>query len=205
MARATRRPDGMRHHREPFYVRVATTANITIATALNAGDTIDGVVLAAGDRVLVKDQTAGAQNGIYVAGAAPARSYDMDSGTEVLGALILVLAGTANAGTIWRATNATTPTLGTTAIAFAEFAITVEDEGTPLARAATTLDFVGAGVTASGTGVEKTITIPGVTAAAVAALGFVGPLLISDTPSTPLVFADLIQNEAEDDLVYADV
>lgn len=40
-------------------------------------------------------------------------------------------------------------------------ALTVEDEGTPLATGATTLDFVGAGVTASGTGAEKTITIPG--------------------------------------------
>lgn len=39
--------------------------------------------------------------------------------------------------------------------------LTVEDEGTPLATSATTLDFVGAGVTASGTGAEKTITIPG--------------------------------------------
>jgi hypothetical protein len=39
--------------------------------------------------------------------------------------------------------------------------MTVEDEGTPLATGATTLDFVGAGVTASGTGAEKTITIPG--------------------------------------------
>jgi len=41
--------------------------------------------------------------------------------------------------------------------------------------------------------------------ATLSALGFVGALLISDTPSTPLVFADLIQNEAEDDLVYADL
>jgi hypothetical protein len=84
-------------------------------------------------------------------------------------------------------------------------ALTIEDEGTPLATAADTLDFVGAGVTASGTGAEKTITIPGVTAAAVAALGFVGALVITDTPSTPLVFADLVQNEDQDDLVYADI
>ncbi len=42
-----------------------------------------------------------------------------------------------------------------------------------------------------------------VTAAAVSALGFVGELLISDTPSTPLVFADIVQTEAQDDLVYA--
>ena len=50
-------------------VRVATTENITIATALNAGDPIDGVTLADGDRVLVKDQSTASQNGIYVAGA----------------------------------------------------------------------------------------------------------------------------------------
>ena len=44
-----------------------------------------------------------------------------------------------------------------------------------------------------------------VTTAAIAALGFVGPILITDTPSTPLVFADLIQNEAQTDLIYADL
>lgn len=111
----------MRHHREPFYVRCATTSAITIATGLNAGDTIDGIVLAAGDRVLVKDQVAGAENGIYVAGSTPARSYDMDSGTEVLGALVLVLAGTVNVGRVYRCTNATQPTLGATTLAWTEF------------------------------------------------------------------------------------
>jgi hypothetical protein len=40
---------------------------------------------------------------------------------------------------------------------------------------------------------------------ATSASGGIGPLLISDTPSTPLVFADLLQNEAQDDLIYADV
>ena len=107
--------------------RVATTASITIATGLNVGDTIDGVTLAAGDRVLVKDQATGSQNGIYVAGAAPARAFDMDQdlttavpAEEVLGAVVLVLAGTVNGGTLWRATNTTAPTLGTTAIAFTQ-------------------------------------------------------------------------------------
>jgi hypothetical protein len=55
-------------------VRVATTANITISTDLNVGDTIDGVTLADGDRVLVKDQSTASENGIYVAGSSPARS-----------------------------------------------------------------------------------------------------------------------------------
>lgn len=76
-------------------------------------------------------------------------------------------------------------------------ALTIKDEGSSLATAATSIDFVGAGVVASGTGAAKTVTIPG-------GSGGIGPLLISDTPSTPLVFADLIQNEAQDDLVYAD-
>jgi hypothetical protein len=83
--------------------------------------------------------------------------------------------------------------------------LTVQDEGTPLATSATTLNFVGAGVTASGTGATKTITIPSLTAANISALGFVGPILISDSPSTPLVFADLLQNDGQDDLMYADL
>src|SRR3990167_8472596 len=46
-------------------VRAATTANITIATALNNGDTLDGLTLADGELVLVKNQTTASQNGIY--------------------------------------------------------------------------------------------------------------------------------------------
>ena len=55
-------------------VRAATTANINIATALNANDTLDGVTLANGDRVLVKNQTSQGENGIYVVSATPALS-----------------------------------------------------------------------------------------------------------------------------------
>ena len=121
MARSTaHRPE--QHKRSPVkvYCRVATTANITIATALNSGDTIDGVTLATGDRVLVKDQSAGAENGIYVVAAVPARAYDMDTAAEVLGILVLVIAGTVNAATLWKTTNTTAVTLGTTAIVFAQ-------------------------------------------------------------------------------------
>lgn len=85
--------------------------------------------------------------------------------------------------------------------------LTVEDEGTPLTTAATALDFVGAGVTASGTGSTKTITIPGgtVTGADLVALGVVGPLLIGDDHSTPIVFADLLLTEDGDDFLYGDI
>jgi hypothetical protein len=85
-------------------VRVATTANITIATALNSGDVIDGITLANGDRVLVKDQTAAEANGIYVVSATPARSTDFDSLSpidEINGSLVAVQEGTANAGKVF--------------------------------------------------------------------------------------------------------
>ena len=145
-------------------VRVATTGNITISTGLNAGDTIDGVTLAAGDRVLVKDQSTGSQNGIYIAGSSPARASDFDEDDEVRGSVVYVIAGTTNAATAWKVTNTAVPDVGTDAITFASFgsgggSLTIEDEGTPLATSASTLDFVGAGVAATGTGAEKTITI----------------------------------------------
>lgn len=101
-------------------VRCATTADIAIATALNAGDSIDDVTLAAGDRVLVKDQADASENGIYVAGASPARAPDLDADGEIMGALVYVIAGTAGAGTIWRNTNTTAPAVDTDDITWAE-------------------------------------------------------------------------------------
>lgn len=87
-------------------VRVATTANITIATALNATDVIDGVTLANGDRVLVKDQTTPSQNGVYVVSATPARATDFATFDSHAGALLAVTAGTANANKMfWGAVN----------------------------------------------------------------------------------------------------
>jgi hypothetical protein len=166
--------DGWFHNGQAWKTpcRVATTANIAISTALNAGDTIDGVTLAAGDRVLVKDQTTGSQNGIWVAGATPVRAYDMDQdqttdvkSEEIGGAFVYVVSGTANGGKVFHTTNALGGTIGTTAIVWTELTtaspLTIKDEGTPLATAATSIDFVGAGVTASGTGAAKTVTIPG--------------------------------------------
>lgn len=85
-------------------VRVATTGNITIATALNSGDTLDGVTLADGDRVLVKDQSSPEQNGIYVVGASPARASDFDSLSpidEINGSWVGVQSGTANGGKVF--------------------------------------------------------------------------------------------------------
>jgi len=97
-------------------VRVATTAAIALAGL----QTIDGVVLVAGDRVLVKDQAAGADNGIYVAAAGTwARATDADSGTKLTaGALVPVEAGTVNADTIWMLKTDGAIIVGATPIAF---------------------------------------------------------------------------------------
>lgn len=99
-------------------VRVATTVAGTLATSFENGDTIDGVVLATGDRILIKDQASQAENGIYTVNAsgAPTRSTDMNAWTEVPGAFVAVEEGTSNADTVWLCTSNQGGTLGTTAI-----------------------------------------------------------------------------------------
>lgn len=107
-------------------VRVATTANVTISTALNNGDTLDGVSLVTGDLVLVKDQSSAAQNGVYVVGVSPARAAEFDAWAEFPGSLIAVAEGTANADTLWLCTSNDGGTLDTTALAFTRMVIVGE-------------------------------------------------------------------------------
>ena len=103
-------------------VRVATTANITIASDLNVGDTIDGITLADGDRVLVKDQSTASENGIYVAGSSPVRSADANASAEVTsGMFVFVEEGTANADNGFVLTTDGTITLDTTNLTFVQF------------------------------------------------------------------------------------
>jgi hypothetical protein len=99
-------------------VRAATTANITISTVLNNGDTLDGVTLATGDLVLVKNQTAPEQNGVYVVGVTQARFEEFDAYDEHPGSLIAVEEGSTNADTLWLCTSNVGGTLNTTALAF---------------------------------------------------------------------------------------
>lgn len=100
-------------------VRATTTANITLSGA----QTIDGVSLVAGDRVLVKNQTNAEDNGIYVvATSAWARADDADSDADVTsGMFTFVEEGTANADTGWVLTTDNPITVGTTELAFAQF------------------------------------------------------------------------------------
>ena len=104
-------------------VQAATTANITLATALENGDTLDGVTLATGNRILVKNQTDKTENGIYVVAAsgAPTRADDYNTAGEVdAGDFIFVEAGTANGKTGWVQTNVIA-TVGSDNIEFTQF------------------------------------------------------------------------------------
>lgn len=80
-------------------VRVASTANGVLATAFENGDTVDGVALVTGDRLLLKNQTTASENGIYIVAAsgAPARATDADAFAELNSATVFVSEGTANA------------------------------------------------------------------------------------------------------------
>ena len=103
-------------------VRVATTANISLSTAPAA---IDGVTLSSDDRVLVKDQSTGSQNGLYVfngSGSAMTRATDADANAEVTsGMFTFVTEGSTNADSGFVLTTDGSITVGTTALAFAQF------------------------------------------------------------------------------------
>ena len=99
-------------------VKVATTANIT----LSGTQTIDGVSCAVGDRVLVKNQTTASGNGLYVVAAgAWSRSADGTQGELTNGALVLVTAGSTNAGSQWYLQTADPLTIGTTSLTWTQF------------------------------------------------------------------------------------
>ena len=74
--------------------KVASTANVTIATALNNGDVFDGISLSTGDRVLLKDQNTASENGIYIVGASPSRADDLATGADASGMFTFIEQGT---------------------------------------------------------------------------------------------------------------
>jgi hypothetical protein len=101
----------------------ATTENVNLANALENGDVIDGITLATGNRVLVKNQSTASENGIYVVQASgqPTRATDFDTAAEVdSGDFVFVYSGTVNASTGWVQTNRPA-TIGTDAINFTQF------------------------------------------------------------------------------------
>ena len=107
-------------------VKLATSTAGTLATSFANGQTVDGVVLATNDRILIKNQASQAENGIYVVNASgtPTRATDMDAWAEVPGAFVAVEEGTTNVDTIWLCTSNRGGTLGSTAITFQQIPTT---------------------------------------------------------------------------------
>jgi hypothetical protein len=131
-------------------VRAATTATVDLSTNLENGDVLDGVTLATGNRVLVKNQVAGYENGIYVVAAsgAPTRSTDADTAAELTSNFaVFVEEGTTNADQGYVLTNDGTITIGTTALEFTQFTgLGQVTAGTGLSKAGNTI------------GIDETVT-----------------------------------------------
>lgn len=106
-------------------VRVATTTSGTLASDFENGDTVDGVTLATGDRILIKNQATGSENGIYTVNAsgAPTRAVDMATDSSAAGAAAFAAEGTTNGDSAWVCTNAmASDTVGTDDLSFTQFA-----------------------------------------------------------------------------------
>ena len=150
-------------------VRAATTAAVTLASGLENGDTLDGVTLATGDRVLVKNQATGSENGIYVVkvSGAPDRSTDADTGAELTSNFaVFVEEGTVNADQGYVLTNDGAITIGTTALTFTQFTgLGQIVAGTGLDKTGNTIDIDSTVVTLDGTQTltNKTLTSPTLT------------------------------------------
>jgi len=110
----------------------ASTANVNISNALEAGDAIDGVTLVEGDRVLLKDQSTATENGLYLAVASSAgaasRDPEHDTIAELSGGMIVVNQGTANDNKIFLCTTDSTGSIGVTNIVYSQ--VTPSNTGT---------------------------------------------------------------------------
>lgn len=134
-------------------VRAASTGNGTLASAFENGDTLDGVTLVTGDRILLKNQSTGSENGIYTVNAsgAPTRATDADTGAELVNATVYVSEGTTLADTQWTCTTNAPITVGSTSLAFAQ----LSSGG----GAVTSVDAANGVETTSGSAITSTGTI----------------------------------------------
>ena len=138
-------------------VNCGTTTNIT----LSGLQTIDGVTVVAGDRVLVKSQSAPAQNGIYLASAtAWSRAPDADTWDELISAICFVESGSTLAGSAWYCTVQPGGTLGTTPVTWSNFSVAATySAGTGLTLTDYIFSITNTGVAAAAYGsASKTLT-----------------------------------------------
>lgn len=107
-------------------VRAAVTTNVTLATALENGDSAGGVTLATNDRIALFGQSSASENGLWTVNASgsPTRATDADNNGDISkGAIVFVEEGT-NAGQLWvaTATGATPWVPGTSTSTWTQFA-----------------------------------------------------------------------------------
>nr|BAR18236.1 hypothetical protein [uncultured Mediterranean phage uvMED] len=116
--------------RTRIVAKCATTANVDLSADLQNGDTIDGVTLATGDRVLVKDQSTGSQNGLYtvVASGTASRDTEYDAIAELSGQMVVINQGSTNDNKIFLCTTNNTASLGSDTITFS--VVTPSNTGT---------------------------------------------------------------------------
>lgn len=155
-----------------FRVRAATTANIAVSTALNNADALDGVTLATGDLVLVKDQSSASGNGIYVVAASPARHTLLAAFNDYPGITVIVTEGTVNADSHWECTSDAGGTIDSNSLTFARyggtFPTTTTDNTVPR------FDGTSAAIQTSGVTIDDSNNVTGV-----------GSLAASGLVSTP--------------------
>lgn len=140
-------------------VRVATTTNGTLATAFANGQSIDGLTIATGDRLLLKDQSAPAENGLYIvpASGAPTRATDADSTAELNNATVFITDGTVGGGKTYTQTTKN-PTVGSSSLVWAIYAAgqayTADGLGIELVSTTFSLELDGTTLSKSGAGVR---------------------------------------------------
>lgn len=150
-------------------VRAATAVAGTLATSFENGDVIDGVTLVTGDRILIKDQAAPEENGIYAVAAtgAPARTTDAGTAANILQTAVFVQEGTVNADKLFLLTTNAPIVLGTTGLTFTQFSsgggasLTVQEiDGAPLDNAVTIIRVTNGKLTDNGVG-DVTLDLSG--------------------------------------------
>ena len=116
--------------RTRIITKVATTGNVNLTNGLENGDTIDGITLQTGDKILVKSNTDATENGIYICPSSGTASRDTNYNTveELAGQMIVVQQGSTNADKIFLCTTDNSGSIGSVDIVFSQ--VTPANQGT---------------------------------------------------------------------------